>query len=102
MALTSAIIKQIANNICYNLHWSNGDKNISHHNIQQVGSKHSNYGLTFNFGNITKFKIIYNNIPHTPSKVGVMVRIIFSLTLDEAMSVGLAKACVLREKSILL
>ena len=35
----------------------------------------------------TKFKIIYNNIPHTPSKVGVMARIIFSLTLDETMSV---------------
>ena len=45
----------------------------------------------------TKFKIIYNNIPHTPSKVGVMARIIFSLTLYEAMSVGLAKACALRK-----
>ena len=61
------------------------------------------------FGQITKFKIIYNNIPHTPSKVGVMVRKTFSLTLDEAMSVGLAKACALRktiysatEKSITL
>ena len=28
---------------------------------------------------------------------GVMVRIIFSLTMDEAMSVGLAKACALRK-----
>ena len=36
--------------------------------------------------------MIYNNIPYTPSKVGVMARIIFSFTLDEAMSVGLAKA----------
>ena len=45
----------------------------------------------------TKFKIMYNNIPHTPSKVVVMVRILFSLTLDEAMSVGLAKACALRK-----
>ena len=54
------------------------------------------------FGQITKFKIIYNNIPHTPSKVGVMVRKTFSLTLDEAMSVGLAKACALRKKSIQL
>ena len=53
-------------------------------------------------GYITKFKIIYNNIPHTPSKVGVMVRIIFSPTPDEALSVGLVKACVLRKKSILL
>ena len=39
-------------------------------------------------------KIIYENIPHTPSKVGVLQRIIFSHTPDEAMSVGLAKACV--------
>ena len=54
------------------------------------------------FGQITKFKIIYNNIPHTPSKVGVMVRKTFSLTLDEAMSIGLAEACALRKKSILL
>ena len=45
----------------------------------------------------TKFKIIYNNIPHTPSKVGVLVRMLFSLTPDEAMSVGLAKACALRK-----
>ena len=54
------------------------------------------------FGQITEFKIIYNNIPHTPSKVVVMIRKTFSLTLDEAMSVGLAKACALRKKSILL
>ena len=37
---------------------------------------------------------MYENIPHTPSKVGVLQRIIFSHTPDEAMSVGLAKACV--------
>ena len=42
-----------------------------------------------------KFKnIIKDNIPHTPSKVGVLVRIIFSHTPEEAMSGGLAKACV--------
>ena len=51
----------------------------------------------YSFGQKTKFKIMYNNIPHTPSKVGVMVRITFSLTLDEAMSVGLVKACALRK-----
>ena len=34
------------------------------------------------------------NIPHTPSNVGVLQRIIFSHTPDEAMSGGLAKACV--------
>ena len=33
--------------------------------------------------------------------MGVIVRIIFSFTPDEAMSVGLAKACVRRNKSIL-
>ena len=38
-------------------------------------------------------KIIYHNIPHTPSKVGVVARKTFSHTLDEAMSDGLAKAC---------
>ena len=38
-----------------------------------------------------------NNIPHTLSKVGVMVRLTFSLTPEEAMSVGLAKACALRK-----
>ena len=39
--------------------------------------------------------IIKDNIPHTPSKVGVLESIIFSHTPEEAMSVGLAKACVL-------
>ena len=38
-------------------------------------------------------KIIYHNIPHTPSKVGVVARKTFSHTPDEAMSDGLAKAC---------
>ena len=41
-----------------------------------------------------KINIIKNNIPHTPSKVGVSESITFSHTPDEAMSVGLAKACV--------
>ena len=31
---------------------------------------------------------------HTPSKLGVLQGIIFSCTPDEAMSDGLAKACV--------
>ena len=34
------------------------------------------------------------NILHTPSKVGVLVSIIFSHTPEEAMSGGLVKACV--------
>ena len=33
--------------------------------------------------------------PHTPSKVGVLESITFSHTPEEAMSVGLVKACVL-------
>ena len=76
-------------------------KNISHYNIESW-LKHSKLWFNIQFGQITKFKIIYNNISHTPSKMGVMVRIIFSLTMDEAMSVGLAKACAVRKKSILL
>ena len=46
-----------------------------------------------NFGKKEISKIIYHNIPHTPSKVGVVARKTFSHTLDEAMSDGLAKAC---------
>ena len=42
-----------------------------------------------------KFKnIIKYNISHTPSDVAVLVSIIFSHTPEEAMSDGLAKACV--------
>ena len=49
-----------------------------------------------------KFKnIIKYNIPHTPSKVGVLVRITISHKPEEAMSGGLTKACVPREKLIL-
>ena len=39
--------------------------------------------------------IVRLNIPHTPSKVGVLESITFSYTPEEAMSVGLVKACVL-------
>ena len=38
--------------------------------------------------------VIKNNIPHTPTKVGGLVSIIFSHTPDEAMSVGLVKASI--------
>ena len=57
--------------------------------------------VIIHFGQTIKFKIIYNNIPHTPSNVDVVARKTFSFTLEEAMSVGLAKACVRRIKSIL-
>ena len=46
----------------------------------KVGLKHLKVWFTILFGQKTKFKIIYNNIPQTPSKVGVIVSIIFSHT----------------------
>ena len=42
----------------------------------------------------SNYKIINMNILQTPSKVGVLQSITFSHTPDEAMFVGLAKACV--------
>ena len=42
------------------------------------------------------YKIINMNILQTPSKVGVLQSITFSHTPDEAMFVGLAKACSLK------
>ena len=83
------------NNNCQNLHWFTGDINIIQQ-IQKVGKIHKYINIQFGQYQNSKFKIIYNNIPHTPSKVGVVARIIFSFTLDEAMSVGLAKTCALR------
>ena len=49
---------------------------------------------TFGKNNSNKINIVENNNPHTPSKVGVLESITFSHTPDEAMSVGLVKACV--------
>ena len=49
---------------------------------------------TFGKNNSNKNNTVKNNIPHTPSNVGVLESITFSHTPDEAMSVGLAKACV--------
>ena len=95
MTIASAITKH-GNNICHKLHWLNGDKNISHHNIKSWFKTFKTMTYYFIWPK-TKFKIIYNNIPHTPAKVGVMISIIFSHTLDEAMSVGLVKACALRK-----
>ena len=53
------------------------------------------YAIYYNYYNY--ITIIKDNIPHTPSKVGVFERWIFSHTPEEAMSVGLAKACVPRK-----
>ena len=95
MAITSAITNMAITSATISN--GNGDYNISHYNIKKLVKKHKKSSIIIIFGYKTKFKIIYNNIPHTPSKVGVMARIIFSLTLDEAMSVGLAKDCALRK-----
>ena len=47
-----------------------------------------------NFWQLSKIILYRKNIPHTPSNVGVLLRIIFSHTADEAMSGELVKACV--------
>ena len=50
---------------------------------------------TITFGKHIKTHIVQDNIPHTASKVCVLESIIFSHTPEEAISVGLVKACVL-------
>ena len=65
-------------------------------NTQKVGQTYSKIQYMAYppiFGKKFKTRIIKNNIPHTPTKVGVMVRKTFSHTPDEAMSGGLVKAC---------
>ena len=70
------------------------DNNICHKNI---------YKLTYHLSTINQklllakiSKLYYkDNIPHIPSKVGVLGSITISHTPEEAMPVGLAKACVL-------
>ena len=53
----------------------------------------SKYAIIWN-NYVKQINIVKNNIPHTPSKVGVLQSITFSHTPDKAMSAGLAKACV--------
>ena len=50
---------------------------------------------TITFGKHIQSHIVKDNIPHTASKVCVLESITFSHTPEEAMSVGLVKACVL-------
>ena len=50
---------------------------------------------TIMFGKHILTNIVKNNIPHTASHVCVLESITFSHTREEAMSVGLVKACVL-------
>ena len=50
---------------------------------------------TITFGKHIQTNIVKNNIPHTASKVYFLESITFSHTPEEAMSVGLVKACVL-------
>ena len=47
------------------------------------------------FGKHIQTNIVKHNISHTASKVCVLESITFSHTPEEAMSVGLVKACVL-------
>ena len=47
------------------------------------------------FGKHIKTHIVKDNSPHTASKVYVLESMTFSHTPEEAMSVGLVKACVL-------
>ena len=95
MAITSAITNMAITSAKISIgQWWLKHQSPQH---QKVGQKHIKNHQSLFIWLKTKFKIIYNNIPHTPSKVGVMARIIFSFTLDEAMSVGLTKACALRK-----
>ena len=50
---------------------------------------------TITFGKHIQTNIVKGNIPHTASKVCVLESVTFSHTPEEAMSVGLVKACVL-------
>ena len=76
------------NNICHNQHHKNLAKthtnNITYWQICQHLAKIIP----------TKISIVEINIPHAPTEVGILESIILSHTSDEAMSVGLAKACV--------
>ena len=83
MAITSAkkwLSKTSVNNIC-------------HINNKKFGTNQQLKTNMSKFGTKQTSKIIYHNIPHTPSKLGVVARKTFSHTPDEAMSDGLAKAC---------
>ena len=81
--------KHYDNNICHNQHKRVGLPGINN----KIDKKISNI-----WQNVSKTNIVNDNSPHTPSKVGVLESITFSHTPEEAMSVGLAKACVFFEK----
>ena len=80
------VVTKCDNNICH----TNQSKKVWLKNSAKMTSK-SNFGIHIHP------KIINHNILHTLSNVSVMLRKIFSHVLDEAMSVGLAKACDLNE-----
>ena len=50
---------------------------------------------TITFGKHIETHIVKDNIPHKASKVCILASITFPHTPEEAMSVGLVKACVL-------
>ena len=70
------------------------DNNICHKKHIQIDLPSVNNKSKITLAKISKL-YYKDNIPHTPSKVGVMESITFSHTPEEAMSVGLVKACVL-------
>ena len=69
------------------------DNNICHTKSTKLAKKSITNDKYVKIWQYKTSKIIYHNIPHTPSKVGVVARKTFSHTPDEAMSDGLAKAC---------
>ena len=80
---------------------NNSDSNICHNQhhkklAKTYTNKITHWHICQHLAKIvtSKINIVKINIPHTPSKVGVLESVIFSHTPDESMSVGLAKACV--------
>ena len=91
---TLVVNMKIDNNICHNLNtcWLN----ICQHNTSWLKHQSTQQQIWYTFKKFKKkFKnIIKYNIPETPSTMGVFGSITFSHTPEEAMSGGLAKACV--------
>ena len=95
---TSAINNQLAITSVNNIQWlsTKSDNNICQKIPKKVWLNSQTNDKYVKFWQ-KSIQIINHNILHTPSNVGVVVRKTFSHTLDEAMSVGLVKACDLRE-----
>ena len=83
-----------ANNISGYIHY---DNNICHNQHKQVGLScvNNKNGKNNNIWQTYQNSYCKDNIPHIASKVCVLESITFSYTPEDAMSVGLVKACVL-------